>query len=88
MRYAALIPLVIAGTLAVGVMSASGVSQGDYRLQKVTAATLGKQLKLSLTGMPKNKLLVLMLSLNGGPTPLVKLIGQDTRSLSVGIVTW
>ncbi len=50
MRYAALIPLVIAGTLAVGVMSASGVSQGDYRLQKVTAATLGKQLKLSRSG--------------------------------------
>ena len=85
MRYATLTPLLCAVILAVGVMSPSAVCQGDYRLQKLTTATFGKQLKLSLTGMPKNKLLVLMISLNGGPTPLVQLIGQDTRSLGVGI---
>jgi len=82
-------PLALAPALALTLVATSFApslaAQGDYPFKKVTAATFGQNLTLSLSGMPKNRLMLFMLSLNAGPTPLVSLIGQDPRSLEVGI---
>ena len=59
-------------------------AQNDYRFNRDTSGTFGTNLKLSLVGMPRNRLMVFMLSLNAGPTTLASLIGQDSRSLGVG----
>ncbi len=90
--------LLVLATITTGLASVSllpgtiqAQTKGDYLFRKDSAATLGKTLKLSLQGMPANRGLVWMLSLNGGPTPLISLIGQDTRSVAVGVdlvTTW
>ncbi|MHC4513159.1 MAG: Kelch repeat-containing protein [Planctomycetota bacterium] len=79
-----LLAAVFGTLLAAGVLAPAVHAQGTYAFKKLTAATFGQQLRLSLTGMPQNRLLLFMLSLNAGPTPLVALIGQDSRSLEVG----
>ncbi len=83
------VPLALVPALALTLVATSFAptlaAQGDYPFKKLTAATFGQKLTLSLSGMPKNKLMLFMLSLNGGPTPLVSLIGQDSRSLEIGL---
>lgn len=66
-------------------LTATGICQNDYDLDKVTAGTLGGSASLRVANAPPNMVQVVAVSLNGGPTPISIVDGTDARLLEVGL---
>ncbi len=60
------------------------LAQGDFDLEKRSAARLGASMDLDIEGAPPVSLLLLIPSTTAGPTPLFVIDPSDTRALSVG----
>lgn len=56
----------------------------DFDLDKTSAGTLGASLDLAFSGAPTNTLGLILVSTNGGPTPLSIVNPNDPRSVLVG----
>jgi N-acetylneuraminic acid mutarotase len=60
-------------------------AQNDYNWDKASSGRLGQTLQLQASGAPSNAIMLIVLSFNAGPTPLILLDGVDTRSMQVGV---
>ncbi len=75
----------VAPWTAIPILLASATAQGDYDLDKATPCTLGQNLVLQVRAAPQNRLMLVMPSYSGGPTPIAGFDPADPRSVQVGL---